>query len=145
MHLYILTRGIRHEIQRYIEDLSSQYFEYGPKDAKGNRQFLQLSVRPVQLFELVFPEEHLAEVVKVVTNGPRIDDWRNKFLTGIRLALKAEKIPKLDMSKARWRPVSKQNIAIYPIGIRKDKIRTEDCFIDVPDGGKINLKGFEFI
>src|SRR3990167_317074 len=126
MHLYGITRGIKHETERYINDLQAQYFGYAAMN--GQNFNVQLSVRPIQLWEFVFPKEHFNEVLATVSTSPiiKLNDWRSKYLAGIRIALKAKKIPNdIDLTKIPGRTVYKNNVAFYPIGIRDDEIWEE--------------------
>ena len=131
MHLYIMTRGIKQLIDEYINDLQAQYFPYG-----NPPNLLQLSVRPLQLWELVFPKEQLKEVMQTVLPYESIKSWglkdiRKHKLALLRLALGAKKIPKLDLTQGIVRPLRKENIAIYPIGIKEDNIWKEGPFKDL--------------
>lgn len=64
-HLYMLTRGQKDLVDNYINDLQAQHFSYkpNPHTAPG---YLQLGVRPVQLWEITFPREHLNEVLATI-------------------------------------------------------------------------------
>lgn len=57
MHLYIMTRGIKDRVDRFINDLLAVYLPFKhKKDEPPGR--LQLAMRPIQLWEVVYPEEH---------------------------------------------------------------------------------------
>jgi len=129
MHLYMMTRGIKSVVDNYISDLQAQYYKYGDKG------MLQLSVRPIQLWEVVFPQESLKEVLQTVLpyenlqpgSNWKVTDWRSKYLAGLRFALGAQKIPEMDLTdhKNILRPLRKDNITVYPIGIKPDNLWTE--------------------
>jgi len=91
------------------------------KDARGMDAYVELAVRPVQLWELVFPESALGLVMKTVKPNYGLDKDTLGGLkkSVLRKALGAEPIPKdLDMSTTMI--VNKDNVHIEPIGIRKD-------------------------
>lgn len=143
MHLYIVTRGIKHDVDRFISDLQAQYFPYYPKDMAIPPQpqsWIQLSVRPVQFHELVFPETALPAVMKMIGMCKQPDGkigehkFMNKYFTTIRKIMKLKKIPDLDLSNVPQRLLYQQNTAVYPIGIKDD---------DVWKDGR--YKGFETI
>ena len=68
MHLYIATRGIKDRVDRLINDLAARYYPYKAGEVAGKPVIgsMQLSVRPLQFWELVFPEEALEEVCWVL-------------------------------------------------------------------------------
>ena len=90
MHLYAMTRGIKKDVDDYITQLQGKYFPYKLKGIQGEQTTaLQLSVRPIQLWEFVFPKESLKMAVGTICNGSlKTEDWRQKFLNGLRIMLK---------------------------------------------------------
>ena len=123
MHLYAITRGIKPDVDRYINELLSKYFPYPIKGISGEQTaMVQLAVRPIQLWEFVFPKEVLPMAVGTICNESlTCGDFRDKFLNGIRLMLKAKKLPKWDYAKLPKLPIYKPNVAVYPIGWKGDK------------------------
>ena len=122
MHLYLLTRGIKHDVDRFINDLQAQYF---PMDYNGSPIFAQLGVRPVQLLEIIFPKEHLQCVMNTLWDGAI--SARHEFkmpLSILRRTLKLKKIPELDTTVLK-RIVYKTNVGIHPIGIKEDEVKHE--------------------
>ena len=124
MHLYLLTRGIKHEIDRFVNDMQAQYF---PFKHQGKDTFVQLAMRPIQLWEIVFPEPELHNVLKTIfPEGLQHDDglFRKLQLTALRKMLKAEKMPKKIDEKALGRMMYNNSfIAKYPVGIKKDNYK----------------------
>ena len=120
MHLYMLTRGIKPKVDDYINDLLAQYFPYGT-----DKRWVQLSVRPIQLWEVVFPKDCLHDVLQTVLPIPAWKDWKpKKGLGPLRMAVKAKKIPEMDISfkeNQMIRPIRKDVVAVYPFGIKEDK------------------------
>ena len=59
MHAIFLTRGIKQSVDHLTMDMQSQKFLFNFKDKKGKHQkiWLQGALRPIQLWEYVFPKE----------------------------------------------------------------------------------------
>ena len=117
MHLYIMTRGIKHEVDRFINDLQAQYYPYRVGKKK---HYVQLGVRPIQLWEIVTPKESMPEVMATIGI-----DGKNKYRfspqrTMLRKLLHCKKLPKLD-PKTLKRIVYKDNVGVYPIGVKADE------------------------
>lgn len=118
MHLYLITRGIKHDVDRFINDLQAQYYPFKSK-SKENLH-VQLAVRPMQLWELVMPEDQLPSVQKMIFDkNTSIRKLHEVKLAVFRKMLGAKKIPKFD-EKLPTRIIYKENIGLYPIGIKKD-------------------------
>ena|SRR3990167_1203791 len=66
MHLYVLARGQKDWLERWCNDLSAKYFQLRNKQKDGQGVIVQFGVRPVQLYEMVFPEEDLDTVLSMV-------------------------------------------------------------------------------
>ena len=113
MHLYFLTRGIKKNVDNFINDMSAQYF---PTGLPGN-MWVQLSMRPIQLWECVMPEANLHDVL--ATLKPNDEQEHRKIIEKFRFLLGAKKVPELN-PKANPRMVFKNDVAIYPIGIKED-------------------------
>jgi len=105
----------------YIQQLSAQYFDYGGK-------LVQMSMRPVQLWEMVFPKTALPTVLKTIgwTGSQRKDIAPHVF--ALRKMLMCKKIPKMDLTKVMPRPVMSQFCCMYPIGVKADKLWTKGDF-----------------
>ncbi len=66
MHIDFITRGIKHDVDRFINELSCQYLPYMHKmNAKGElvdkpleKGALQVRVCPLQLWDVSFPKEY---------------------------------------------------------------------------------------
>lgn len=105
----------------------AQYYKY-----RDENTYLQLSMRPIQLWEMAFPKEALGNVMNTLWDNPahqktgkvEVRNHFKPFLYAMRKSLNAKKIPPLDL-KAGKRIVDQTEIGIYPIGIREDKIDDE--------------------
>ena len=133
MHLYCFTRGIKHEVDQFINDLQAQYFKFtapGKEFAlvNGNQvNAVQLGVRPIQFWELVFPKESLNDVMATVMMGEGQREFSKKqeiLMKTLRATLGASKIPALEPGIARI--VRKKNMEVCPVGIKEDGTREED-------------------
>lgn len=115
MHLYALTRGIKFDVDRMVEGLSAMNLPYG-------RGLVQLAMRPVQLWEMVFPEKSLPVVLKSLSwnNVQRKEIKPHVF--ALRKLLGAKPLPKFDFKKFPSVFVYHNNVGFYPIGIKHDKL-----------------------
>ena len=126
MHVYCLTRGIKHDVDRFITELQGKYLPY--EFEKGKQGLVQFSVRPIQLWEMVFPEPALPNVMTTLFSDGNVRKsesefsyaGRNdKYLWAMRKLLNSKPFPKFD-PKAIPLPLYKKNIEIAGIGIKKD-------------------------
>ena len=147
MHLYMMTRGVKHGVDQFITQLQGKYLpfkwrmnkETGKLDHKGEmieNGHTQLQVRPIQLWEIVFPEEHKDIVLNTILAEKQGTDQtqhkkHNKFLWAIRKALGCEPIGeyKTDVKM----PIAGDFIERIGIGIKKD-------YWICPDGSKSPVK-----
>lgn len=113
----MITRGIKNDVDNFINDLQAQFFPYGKKKEIA----VQLAVRPVQFWELVFPEESLPDMLKMLEYHTTEREEVMGKIAWIRRALKAEKIPDIDLSQTPKRFIRHKNLATYFIGLKKDK------------------------
>lgn len=135
MHLYIVTRGIKHDVDRFITELQGKYlpFRYPDKDNKLVPCAIQLSVRPIEFYELAYPEESHKMIMN--TLFPETIDgqhgWYKSILKMIRKMLKLEELNKVE--KTDTMPIYKNNIEIVGVGLKKDYfIHTKKGRIDNP-------------
>ena len=122
MHIYMITRGIKHDVDRMINELSSQYL---PFTYKGQPCVIQTSVRPVQLWEIAFPEEHLPFMSRsLFQDSPMRPEYKKKFgkwLFWIKKLIGLEDIPPYtNLTTDPILPIYKANVDRIGIGIKKD-------------------------
>ena len=123
MHLYVLTRGVLNATKQWENDLNACYlpFEVLEKGKDKPTKYLsQLAVRPVNLYEIVFPEESLQDVLGMVkpVNHKQISgnwSWLINFLVK-KLGLK--KIPDY---KPKQLPLG-DGVSVFGLGLRNDRI-----------------------
>ena len=128
MHLYAITRGIKHEVDKFITELQGKYLRIkyrANKKDKFQEAHLQLSVRPIQLWEFGFPEEHKDIVLATILGedekflgDPKKDKWIKKMCWGLRKMLKVDPIPKFKKDNAM--PICRQHMTVVGIGVKKD-------------------------
>lgn len=115
MHLYAVTRGIKHDVDRFITELQGKYF---PIDVKGEKMAVQCGVRPIQLWEIVVPEPSMPQLIATVGGGSKRTKNHYVFKL-IKKLLGADKVPEVP-SETKPLPVYRENVEIYLIGTKKD-------------------------
>ena|SRR3990167_621665 len=145
--IFFLTRGHEDHLRKFVEQMKSQWFPMpfkwpatsplGDKIEVNEMKNIEAQMRPIQLWEYVIPEEYVAPVcanLRIPTDETWFDHAPEKggtsfisgfgvkgILEGMRLALGAEKLPKIDIEKPMWRqPIYKEHVNILGIGWRKD-------------------------
>ena len=135
MHLYIITRGIKKEIDDFINQLQGKYFPFkcpdptpGADHTKLTQFHNQIHVRPIQLWEIVFPEEHKDIALNTILSD--FGDGRNtqhkkheKIIWGLRKALGVDPVP--EYKKDQKLPIAHEGMEVVGIGIKKDY--WQDC------------------
>jgi len=124
MHLYFLTRGIKKEVDDFITQLQGKYLPFVVKEGaagleKGNYN-IQVQVRPIQLWEVVFPREH-KDLMLTTCFGPKgrtQHKKHEKYLAIFRKILGVKKIP--EYNGAIQLPINRENMEVAPIGIKED-------------------------
>ena len=123
MHLYVIAKGIKPSLEQWQNDLLAQYMPV--KTGKNKKGAIQLSVRPVQLFEIGFPEDQLEYVMSIVGTGDYIlkrYPILHKLANIFRKVFKLQKVPIPKKVNSIMQPnqVNKA-VAVIPIGLKKDK------------------------
>ncbi len=100
MHLYMITRGIKHASERFINELSAKYVPlpfYDKKTGKATNVASQIHVRPIQLFAALFPKEQLDTVLTTMfpaNEGKSNNKAAERIFKWIRMFLPMRNIPK---------------------------------------------------
>ena len=141
MHLFLIVRGIKKEFDDLINHLQTQYFPLLRTDVetgKSHEVMVQGALRPIQLFEYVFPKESLP----VVLTSLQLNDgakgywgekkgakakWGLPFLRKVLGCKPMPNIPATDKIKI----ISRKGVGIEPIGIKEDGEIELDYAIDV--------------
>ena len=139
MHAYLITRGIKHEVERWANDLSGKYLPTLWKDPldpnKISKQLIQVAVRPIQLWEVVFPEEYKDLMLSTLFGKcdvggepqPKLKSMTKHQLaiTALRKVLGVEKLPKMWKDDNQL-PVYCAHMEKIAIGIKKDRYEIQD-------------------
>jgi hypothetical protein len=129
MHLYMISRGIKQNRDIWVSFMQSQFFKWTRKNLKTGKDevsFVQGALRPIELWEYVFPEECLNEVltnlklssIEAHKNGR---NWKDKTaLTALRKMLQAEELPADFKAGDVTRVMTVDGVPVHIIGIKKD-------------------------
>ena len=123
MHLYVLTRGILSATKTWENDLAAQYlpFEVLEKGKKKPSKYLsQLSIRPVNLYEIVFPEECLDDVLGMVKPSCH-KGTAGKFSGFIKMFSRVLGLKKIPDYKIKQLPPG-DGVSVIGLGLKKDKM-----------------------
>ena len=143
MHLVFATRGINRMVEELKSLLQAQRFPWKRTNLKTKKEEMMLvqgALRPIQLWEYVFPEECLDDVLGAMKiKGPIHRPEIKNFSWMLRKLLRLKPIPEMT-SGARivtgYRPKGSLNgkkmpsmpvynmwvdgVGVYPIGIKDD-------------------------
>jgi len=121
MHLYILARGHKDKIERWENDLLARYYPYEHEKGKP-KGLLQLSVREVKIYEIVFPEEHMEEILQTIKpkDYGKVGKYR-KLINFFAKILGLEKVPEYTPDN-KFR-VFNDAVGIHAIGIKRDEFK----------------------
>jgi hypothetical protein len=126
MHLYVIARGIKDDLERWENDILAQYVKHDViVDGKKQEGKVRVAVRPVQLYEIVFPEKSLNRVLNIVK--PSIKDYGGRYkyfykmFAGLRKILGLSSIPEWQTENNGEFFVSNKWVGVHGIGLKKDK------------------------
>lgn len=127
MHLYLIARGSKDRLDRWVNDCLARYYTIQPgfigdnnvKVSQQGKYKLQLSMRPIQLYEVVFPKESLNDVVAALQpyGGYGI---KRSWLNALRKLLKLKPIPQKIPPTF---DLNRDFVDICGIGIKEDKMK----------------------
>lgn len=127
----MVTRGIKHCVDRFVNDMSAQYF---PINYRGDPNgWVQLAMRPVQLWEVVFPKPSLQTVLRTIWENDEQATTRSELkwpFKAFKKVMKLKSIPPID-TKVPKRIVFKDTMATYPIGLRDDNYQDDGTTEDL--------------
>lgn len=130
----MLTRGVKHDVDRFINELSAKYCNFKVysdksimKDVEhnlpaGNFQ-IPIGVRPIQFWEVVFPEEEKDLVLNTIFKGHHGKSWHkahHKFMAIIRRVLGQGVEPMGEYKTDKMMAVNTGAVERIAIGIKKD-------------------------
>jgi len=123
MHLYVIARGHIDRLRRWENDLAARYYpyKYTKNESPG---MVQLAVRPVQLYEIVFPKAATTNVLQTIF--PYQNEIMNKYAFGLRKMLGLKKIPDIRKAGLGRKEVYQGGIlsdyvGVIGVGIKEDR------------------------
>lgn len=119
MKIFFGTRGIKHEVDEFIKQLSCQYlpFEYEP----GKMGTLQIRLCPIQLWHVSFPAPFKDAMLTTLfgkEKGKTMNRRHSKWATLIRKIFGIAKIPEYNTEKML--PPQPKHIEMIGIGLMED-------------------------
>ncbi len=157
MHLVFMTRGIDKQVTELKHLLLAQRFPWVRKNLKTGKEELKMvqgALRPIEIWEYVFPEESLNDVLVGMDIKEPIQRKEIKNISWmIRKMLKLDQMPVLEDAKGTgYFPPGKVNgekipplivhdmkveaLAVYPLGIKKDF--KKDHHFTLADGSEVD-------
>ena len=121
MHLYVLARGIKPNLDKFVNDLLAQYLPYRFGPEKGMVGQIQLGVRPIELLEIAFPKESLDQVLEMVWPYDETGGI-HKYVSFIRKLIPGLKDIPPRPKKAKFTPrVYRKSVSVLGLGIKEDE------------------------
>lgn len=122
MHLYVVARGIADRLNRWENDLLAKFYMFDWQKGQQPRA-LQLGLRPIRFYEIVYPEPFHREVLETIYPYWNEKNW--KMDAGKRIL---QKILNCGPIEDREKFQIKQNMKLYTdfvqctaIGMKKDR------------------------
>jgi len=121
MHLYFISRGMKFWVDKFITSLQGQFLNWKRED--GTDAMVEIQIRPIQLWEVVFPKEHKDVVLTTILgpDGKPYHKRHKKWVAAIRKVLGVAPIPEYDSTKAHPAAMHRQNMDCTGIGIKEDE------------------------
>ena len=120
MHLFVLMRGRKMDVERTIQDLNGKYVSFEHKThGKG---FLNIMCNPIIPCELIFPKEHLSCIVNTLggLKGQETTRYLDFYKRWLRRLLHLKPIENIDENALKL-PIHLENTEIFGVGIKDDK------------------------
>ena len=142
----MITRGIKEASEKFIKELSSKYVTL-PMTNKKNGKIKDVAtvihIRPIQLWEVVFPKEHRDTLLTTLfpdNKGKSNNKGAERIFEWIRRFLPMKPIPKeWDMSKKYM--VDGEGVDRIALGIKEDAIGDYKKSSEVLEKLKLDPKG----
>jgi hypothetical protein len=127
MELYVVAGGQIDSVNRWVQDLNSQFlpiYENG-KPSNGDLTHRRLLVAPIQLYKICFPKEELENVMAMVCPTDYINKRYKILDKGINfirkiLGLKVAPMPKYENPFLQPNQVDKA-VFVVPVGLKEDE------------------------
>ena len=130
MQVYFITRGKDNAVAEWIKHLSGKWCEY---EYNGQRGALEVIVRPIQLWEIAFPQPAMSFMMNTLFDGqPEFGRHQstlmgNAALLAMRTALGAKEFPsdiKMGPEHPKFPMPRRDGMSVMGIGFRYDKENT---------------------
>lgn len=124
MHLYAITRGVKWNVDLFINELSGKYLPFKwrfPNTKEIKDCAFKLGVRPIQLWEFAFPESSKDQVLATIlgdNKGKCQHSKHQKLAWALQKALRVDGVP--DYKIDQKFPCFKEAIEVVGIGIKDD-------------------------
>jgi len=122
MHLYLAVRGILNQINRWEQDWNADYRQFF-NDKNEFLGMLQTSMRPIRLYEMVFPEPQLMPILRKLQPSESWNPAYKKYINMIRIGMRLDKMPPLSSIPQRITTDAHcfNDVNIVGIGLKKDR------------------------
>lgn len=116
-----MTRGIKHDVDRFVSDMQAQYSHasYKLKDGRDAAYVYQWAMRPIQLWECVVKKEDLPDLMATIPIAEKGTKKQKAVVAMMRKSLGADKVPE-DGPKGQRRAMYTHNVAAHVIGVKDD-------------------------
>ena len=122
MHLYILARGVKRFMERWREDMEAHHL---PTDVPGRA--IQLTMRPVQLYEIMCPEAQLPKVLELleIRDTGKYGKKLNTALKWLRKLMGLDEVllPVVDDKDKKVYSHSRMHVGVHVLGTKKDEYK----------------------
>lgn len=121
MHIYLIARGQKDHLKKWIDDLSEIYLPYEYQKEKYGQ--LQIGVREIKLLEIAVPECQVKETLQIIGKEGYKDlhPILFKIKNLIRSILRLKKIPEFERDLKK--EIKNEAVGIHFIGFKKDAYR----------------------
>ncbi len=121
MHKYVLTRGNKYHTEKWENDLCAQHLPFELKDKDGNikKMLAELNVRPINLYEIIYPEACEKAVMGILKPISTPNKKINRVTKMLSKALGLEEV------KCDWKPFvvpSGTGVSVMVVGNKKDTL-----------------------
>lgn len=125
MHLYVMARGINDSLKRWEDDISATYMpiKYTDRNGKVQGGKVRTAMRPIQLYEIVFPEESLNTILETVQEQGEQPKYFSKFAAILRRVMGLKKAERRKHNGIVHAPY----VAVAYIGTKKDLRDKNGC------------------
>jgi len=123
MHLYAISRGHKPRVDEWISDLQAIWlpFDFTHPITKEKQNLIKLGIRPIQLWEFIFPKEHLEIMSRTIIHTPHAFSKKEEFFVKqFRKLLKAKEVPKFNEEGKKYFTLN-TDVEVTPIGIKEDE------------------------